>query len=167
MKRNLAMHILFRMNFVIFLFIQPALVFRGKGLREKYRHNYSSLQITGMRLIRSFKYALNGIKQCFISEHNFRIHVGFAVIAIIFAAFFRVSIAEWVAVGFCIAFVIVMEMLNTAIEKLCDVVHPDAHPDIKKVKDIAAGAVLVAAVLSAVTGVVIFVPKIISFIKDV
>lgn len=165
MKQNLGMHILFRMNFVIFLFVQPALVFGRKGLRKKFRNNYSSLQITGMRLIRSFEFAVNGIKQCFISEPNFRIHFGFAVTAIIFAAFFQVSIAEWIAVGFCIAFVIVMEMLNTAIEKLCDVVHPGIHPGIKKVKDIAAGAVLVAAVFSAVTGLIIFVPKIIIYLK--
>lgn len=120
-----------------------------------------------MRLIKSFEFAVNGIKQCFISEPNFRMHFGLAVIAMIFAAFFQVSIAEWVVVGFCIAFVIVMEMLNTAIEKLCDVVHPDIHPGIKKVKDIAAGAVLVAAVFSVITGLIIFVPKIIGFIKDV
>lgn len=165
MKQNLRMHILFRMNFLIFLFIQPALIFKVKGLRKKYRNNYSSLQTTGMRLIQSFKYALNGIKQCFISEPNFRIHFLLAVIAIIFAFLFQVSIAEWVAVGFCIAFVVVMEMMNTAIEKLCDVVHPEIHPGIKKVKDIAAGAVLVAAVFSAVTGLVIFVPKIIIYLK--
>lgn len=118
-----------------------------------------------MRLIRSFGFALNGIKQCFVSEPNFRIHSGLAVVAIIFAVLFRVSIAEWIVVGFCIAFVIVMEMLNTAIEKLCDVVHPDVHPGIKKVKDIAAGAVLVAAIFSAITGLIIFVPKIIIYLK--
>lgn len=119
-----------------------------------------------MRLIKSFGFALNGIKKCFISEPNFKIHFLLAVIAIILAFLFRVSTAEWIAVGFCIAFVIVMEMLNTAIEKLCDVVHPDFHPGIKKVKDIAAGAVLVAAVFSAVTGLIIFVPKIIEYLKS-
>lgn len=118
-----------------------------------------------MRLIRSFGFALKGIKQCFISEANFRIHFLLALVVIIFAVFFQISTAEWIAVGFCIAFVIVMEMLNTAIEKLCDVVHPDVQAGIKKVKDIAAGAVLVAAVFSAVTGLIIFVPKIIDYFK--
>ncbi len=118
-----------------------------------------------MRLIRSFGFALNGIKHCFISELHFRIHLGLAFVAIVFSAFFRVSIAEWIAVCFCITFVIVMEMLNTAIEKLCDVVQPGIHPSIKKVKDIAAGAVLIAAVFSAVTGLIIFVPKIITYLK--
>jgi diacylglycerol kinase len=60
-----------------------------------------------------------------------------------------------------------MEMLNTAIEKLCDVVHKEIHPGIKKVKDIAAGAVLIAAFCSVITGAVIFLPKIIHFIKSI
>jgi len=120
-----------------------------------------------MRLIKSFAFALHGIKQCFVSEPNFRIHFGFAFIAIAAAVFFQVTIAEWIAVGFCIAFVMVMEMMNTAIEKFCDVVHPDIHPEIKNVKDIAAGAVLLAAVFSVVTGLIIFIPKIIIYIKNV
>jgi diacylglycerol kinase len=57
-------------------------------------------------------------------------------------------------------------MINTAIEKLCDVVHKDFHPQIKIIKDMAAGAVLIAAISSLITGVVIFVPKIIFFIKS-
>jgi diacylglycerol kinase len=69
-------------------------------------------------------------------------------------------------IGFCIAFVISMEMLNTAIEKLCDVVHKELHPDIKRVKDIAAGAVLVSAIFSLMTGLIIFLPKIILYFKS-
>ena len=58
-----------------------------------------------------------------------------------------------------------MEMINTAIEKLCDVVHLEQHPLIKKVKDIAAGAVLVSAVFSLITAAIIFLPKIITYFK--
>lgn len=119
-----------------------------------------------MRLIRSFAFAWNGIKQCFITELNFRIHFLLAFGAMILSAFFCVSSLEWIAVGLCIAFVMVMEMLNTAMEKLCDVVHPDRHPGIKTVKDITAGAVLVAALCSAVTGLVIFLPKIIGYVQS-
>ena len=74
---------------------------------------------------------------------------------------------EWIAIGFCIAFVIAMEMLNTAIEKLCDVVHQEVHPGIKKVKDIAAGAVLISAIFSLITGLIIFLPKIIMYFKSI
>jgi diacylglycerol kinase len=89
------------------------------------------------------------------------------MVALLFSIVLKISAIEWIAVGFCIAFVITMEMLNTAIEKLCDVVHKEMHPGIKKVKDIAAGAVLVAAFFSAITGAVIFLPKIINLIKSI
>jgi diacylglycerol kinase len=118
-----------------------------------------------MKLIKSFGYALTGIKSCFASEPNFRIHFVAAVVAVIFSLLFTISATEWIAVGFCIAFVITMEMMNTAIEKLCDVVHKEPHPGIKKVKDIAAGAVLVSACFSLVTAAIIFLPKIIMYLK--
>jgi diacylglycerol kinase len=120
-----------------------------------------------MKLIKSFAYAWNGIRSCFDSEPNFRIHSVLAIFVLILSIVLNISAIEWIAVGFCIAFVITMEMLNTAIEKLCDVVHQDLHPGIKKVKDIAAGAVLVSAIFSAVTGLVIFLPKIIVLLKSI
>lgn len=118
-----------------------------------------------MKLVRSFSYAWAGIISCFRSETNFRIHFVAAIIAIICSILLRISATEWIVVGFCIAFVVAMEMLNTAIEKLCDVVHKELHPGIKKVKDIAAGAVLVSAVFSLITGCIIFLPKMITYLK--
>ena len=119
-----------------------------------------------MKLIKSFAFALNGLKACFCSETNFKIHLLFAAIAVSFGIGFKISDTQWLAIIFCIASVIALEMLNTAIEKLCDVVHKDFHPEIKKVKDISAGAVLVAAVCSLIVGAVIFVPKIIIYIQS-
>ena len=119
-----------------------------------------------MKLIKSFGYAWAGIKSCFQSEPNLKIHSALTIVALIFSIVFNISAIEWVAVCFCIAFVITMEMLNTAIEKLCDVVHKEMHPGIKKVKDIAAGAVLLAAVCSFVIAVIIFLPKIIALLKS-
>jgi diacylglycerol kinase (ATP) len=118
-------------------------------------------------MIKSFGYAWSGIRYCFQSEPNFRIHSVLAIVVLVFSIVFKISAIEWIAVCFCIAFVLVMEMFNTAIEKLCDVVHKEVHPGIKKVKDIAAGAVLVAAFFSLITGAVIFLPKIINFIKSI
>ena len=117
-----------------------------------------------MKLIKSFAYAWAGIRSCFQSEKNFRIHSALSIIVLVFSIVFKISTIEWMAVCFCIAFVIIMEMLNTAIEKLCNVVHKEMHPGIKRVKDMAAGAVLVAAFFSLITGIVIFMPKIISLI---
>jgi diacylglycerol kinase len=121
---------------------------------------------SGRKIIKSFAFAWNGLKICFISETNFKVHLLLAIIAVSFGIGFSISGTEWLALLFCIAFVLVMEMMNTAIEKLCDVVHKDFHPGIKKVKDIAAGAVLVAATGALITGLFIFLPKIIISIKS-
>jgi len=118
-----------------------------------------------MKLIKSFIYAWTGLRSCFRSEPNFRIHFMAAIVAIVFSVLFNLAATEWIAIGFCIALVITMEMINTAIEKLCDVVHKEQHPAIKKVKDIAAGAVLLSAAFSLMTAAIIFLPKIIMYFK--
>lgn len=118
-----------------------------------------------MKIIKSFSFAWHGLQTCFTSETNFKIHILFAAIATVFGFVLKISAAEWLAIIFCIALVIAMEMINTAIEKLCDVVQKEVHPQIKKVKDIAAGAVMLAACSSLLVGVIIFLPKIIVYIK--
>jgi diacylglycerol kinase len=118
------------------------------------------------KILRSFVFAFNGLKICFTAEANFKIHLLFATAALLLGIVFKIAAAEWFAVIISIAFVAAMEMMNTAIEKLCDVVHKDIHSGIKKVKDIAAGAVLLAAVCSFVIAVIIFLPKIIALIKS-
>ena len=75
---------------------------------------------------------------------------------------FQIDAMEWMVILLCITAVLTLEMINTAIEKLCDVVHPGYHPQIKVIKDIAAGAVLLAAVGSVIAGAIIFLPKIIA-----
>jgi len=119
------------------------------------------------KTIKSIRYAFAGLRSCFDSEPNLRIHFGATIVVLILSIVCNISANEWIAVCFCIAFVISMEMLNTAIEKLCDVVHKELHPGIKKVKDIAAGAVLVSALFSVTTGAIIFLPKIINLIKSI
>jgi undecaprenol kinase/diacylglycerol kinase (ATP) len=120
-----------------------------------------------MKLLRSFGYAFAGIRSCFRSELNFRIHAALMIIVLILSLVCKISAREWIAVCFCIAFVIVMEMFNTAVEKLCDVVHKEVHPGIKKVKDISAGAVLISALFSLITGAIILLPKIINLVKSI
>lgn len=120
-----------------------------------------------MKWLSPFKYAFAGIRSCFVSELNFRMHSLFAFIALLLSYVLTISAIEWIAVCFCIAFVVTIEILNTAVEKLCDIVHKEMHPGIKKVKDMAAGAVLVAAIFSVITGAVIFLPKLYHFIYTV
>ena len=112
------------------------------------------------RLI-SFKYAINGIKILFREEPNAKIHL-FVTICVLIAGFaFRISGGEWMAVILCIGLVIALEAINSAIENLADFVSPEKNETIKKVKDLAAGAVLIGAVAAAVVGVIVFLPKII------
>jgi diacylglycerol kinase len=118
-----------------------------------------------MKIVRSFGFALEGIKRCFITEINFKIHIGFSIAALLLGWVLKISIAEWGEIIFCIGLVLSMEMMNTAIEALCNIVHQPFHPAIKKVKDIAAGAVLLVAVSSFIIAIVILLPKIIAFIK--
>lgn len=118
-----------------------------------------------MKLFRSFGFALNGLKTCFASETNFKIHVFLGIIVLLLSAGFAISSVEWMIVIICMALVIAMEILNTAIEKLCNLVHKEFHPGIKTVKDMAAGAVLISAVASLIAGGIIFLPKIILYIK--
>jgi len=93
--------------------------------------------------------------------------VSCAVVAILMGIGLNITAMEWMIVSICIAMVVFAELVNTALEKLADVVQKDHHPEIKLVKDIAAGAVLVLAIASLVTGSIIFLPKIIIFIKSI
>ncbi len=94
------------------------------------------------------------------SERNGKIQAGVSVIALITALYFHLSTVEWILMFFCIGAVITLELVNTALEHLCNLVHNEYHPAIKIIKDVAAGAVLFASIISAIIGLIIFLPKI-------
>jgi len=98
--------------------------------------------------IRSFKFAIQGLVVAFNGELNLRFHCIAALLVVSAAIYFDLPAIEWIALCFAIAFVITSELINTALEYLCDVVSPEQNPKIKKVKDIAAGAVLVATFIA-------------------
>ena len=116
------------------------------------------------RIIRSGRYAWNGIKYCCCNEKNFRVQ--FLIAGIIFSSgfYFRISSNDWILILFCSSFVLSLEMINTAIDKLSDRVSQEIDPVIKQVKDIAAGAVLVSSAISLIGGILIFLPKIKSLV---
>lgn len=116
------------------------------------------------RLVKSFAFAMNGIRLCFAREPNFRIHAAFTLLVTAGGYLLHISPQEWVCVLLCTGAVVCMEMLNTALEQLCDLVQREKHPVIGTVKDIAAGAVLVSAVVAFTCGIIIFLPKIIRLI---
>jgi len=107
----------------------------------------------------SFRFAWEGIYKFFSREHNARIHLA-ATVAVVFAAWkFSISRNEIISLVIVIGFVWVSEIFNTAIEKIMDFISPQRHPEVKFIKDMAAAAVLIAALVALLTGCLIFIPK--------
>ncbi|WP_082233799.1 diacylglycerol kinase family protein [Halobacillus massiliensis] len=106
-----------------------------------------------------FNHAFNGVKQVYRKEGNFKIHSVSAVLVVIFSYGLNISLLEWALVITMIVIVMALEMINTSIERIMDFLSPDRHPLVGEIKDIAAGAVLIAATGAAVVGCLIFIPK--------
>ena len=107
-----------------------------------------------------FIYAIKGIFHAIKYERNIKLHLIGAISVITAGLYFHISYYEWFVILLCIAGVISTEMLNTAIEKLCDFINPTYNQNIKIIKDVSAGAVLIISMISAIIGVIIFLPKI-------
>lgn len=114
----------------------------------------------------SFSHAYDGLKIAFSEEANFRIHIVFSVLSIASGYFFRISTHEWMAVILSIGLVLSLEIINTAIENVADFIHPEKHTQIKRIKDLSAGAVLVGAVTALIIGLFIFIPKALTLIQN-
>jgi diacylglycerol kinase len=116
--------------------------------------------------IQSFRFAVNGILFCMRNETNFRLQL-FAAAAAVAAGFAAsVSAGEWLCICLCITAVLAAEAFNTAIEKLCNLYSAAYNPQIKIIKDVAAGAVLLVAFGGLITGSIIFLPRIYGYCKN-
>jgi diacylglycerol kinase len=113
-----------------------------------------------MRVIKSFGWAFNGLIDCILHEKNFRIQYIVALLVVIAGIILSLSVTEWMIILLSFAVVLSFEIINSAIEKLCDLVSPDFNLTIKKVKDMSASAVLLSAIISFMIGCIIFLPKI-------
>jgi diacylglycerol kinase len=112
------------------------------------------------KAIRSFRYAGMGIFGLFRYENNARIHLIACIVVIITGIILKISAIEWCIIVMSVGLVWSAEAMNTAIEKLADVVSPEYNPGIKDVKDLAAAGVLILAGSAVIAGCVIFIPKI-------
>ena len=110
--------------------------------------------------IKSFKYAFGGIFTLLKSEHNAWIHLVATIVVLSAGFILEINRYEWMIIVACIASVFSLEAINTAIEGLADVVQPEKDDRIKRIKDLAAGAVLIAALASIIIAGLIFIPKI-------
>ncbi|HRG26597.1 MAG TPA: diacylglycerol kinase family protein [Chitinophagales bacterium] len=111
--------------------------------------------------ITSFAAAFKGLFYLLKKERHFIIHIVIMLLVIIAGFYFHLSQTEWVTLCLTFGLVICAEAFNTAIEKLCDVVHPEYHKSIGLIKDIAAAGVLFAAIIAIIIGCLLFIPKII------
>jgi diacylglycerol kinase len=111
-----------------------------------------------MKILQAFRYAARGILMFFRSERNGAIQLIIAVSTLMAGVFLHISTQDWIHVIMCIGAVFTAEMLNTALEKLCDMIRPEQDPRVRDIKDLAAGAVLVTAIASAAIGGMIFLP---------
>ncbi len=111
-------------------------------------------------LFKAFGHAFNGLSRFIRTDRNGRIHFSISLLVCIAGFYFRISHTEWMLLLLCFPVVLGLEMMNHAIEKLCDTVHPGQHPYIKTVKDVAAAGVLFASIIASVIGCIVFIPKI-------
>ena len=107
---------------------------------------------------RSFRFAARGVVVLLRSQHNAWIHAAASVAVVGLGLFVGLSRLEWCLVVLAMTAVWTAEAVNTAFEALCDVASPEPHPVVERAKDVAAGAVLLAAVGAAVVGVLVFGP---------
>lgn len=114
--------------------------------------------------LKSFTYAFHGLRVLIKEEHNARIHL-FATVCVVAAGIlFKISLMEWVAVVFAIGLVFSFEIINTSVEHIANFICPERDDRIKRIKDLAAAAVLVSAITAAVIGLIVFIPKIIELL---
>jgi diacylglycerol kinase len=111
------------------------------------------------KMLRSFGYAFEGLLALFRYENNARFHLLVAIGVLLAGIGFDVDSKEWALIALAIGGVWAAEAFNTALEKLCDLVSPDFHPQIKTIKDLAAAGVLVVSGVALVIGVLVFGEK--------
>ena len=110
------------------------------------------------KFIAGFKYAFSGLWYALRTQRNMRVHVCIAILAILMGIVLHISTVEFALVFVAITGVFIAEMFNTVFELCIDLASPDYHPLAKIAKDVAAGAVLLSALLSIVIGLFVFVP---------
>lgn len=108
------------------------------------------------RIIRSFGYAFKGLFKAFYEEQNLRIQAIASLVVIVLGIYFQISRGEWILLTLAIALVLVAEVINSAVERITDVLKPRINSYVKEIKDIMAAAVLLSSIAAAVVGWLIF-----------
>jgi len=114
------------------------------------------------KFFHSFTYPIKGLKYAYRNEQNLAVDVGISLLVLIAGVIFKLEKTEWLVVILTIGAVISLELINTAIEAVVDMVTEEYHPLAKVAKDTSAAAVFVIAIVAAIVGLIIFLPKVIS-----
>lgn len=120
------------------------------------------MKLSFKRLLKSLSNAFHGIKYTF-SQQNFFLMLLMAIGTLILAFWLRISYFEWLIIIFLIGSILSLEMLNTVLERTLDFLEPYISDKIKMIKDLIAGAVLIACLTAIILGFIIFLPKILMF----
>jgi len=110
------------------------------------------------RLLKSFTYAFRGLFKTLREEQNLQIQSIAGLVVIILGWYFRIEVEEWLILILVIGLVILMEIINSAIERITDVLKPRLDSYVKEIKDIMAAAVMLASVIAIIVGLIIFLP---------
>ena len=111
------------------------------------------------KFLKSFVYAFNGLSYAFKTQLNFRLHCFATVVVVLLGLYTKLNLVEWLFVTISTAVVMVLELVNTAIEKIVDFISPQQNPKAGVIKDVAAAAVLVASIMAMTVGLIIFASK--------
>lgn len=117
-----------------------------------------------MKIIKSFSFAFEGLRTAFKQEANFKVHVIISIVVTVAAILLRFNTIEWLILLLTIALVIILELVNTSLETIVNLVEPDIKEQAKIAKDISAAAVLISAGVSITVGLALFAPKIIALV---
>lgn len=116
------------------------------------------------RFVRSLRHAMHGLAHAFVVENNFRIHSIIAIFVLLLTAVLRVSRTESVTIIMVIASVLVLELVNTIVERFADLLEPRVHPYVHVIKDLMAASVVIAAGAALVVGMLIFWPYVVKLL---
>lgn len=114
---------------------------------------------------RSFTYAWQGIKTAIKQEPNFRIHTVFVLLTYSLAYILGFNPYEWIILVLVSGVVVVLELINTALESVVNIVSPEIRDEAKKAKDVSAAAVLISALMASIIGLFLFVPKLLALVN--
>ncbi len=134
---------------------------RGKVKKESVSSKKSN------NIFQSFGYAFEGVGDALRAVRNLRVHLFFTLLVVLGGKFFGISKTEYFICLLFVALVISLELVNTAIEEVVDLASPEINPIAKRSKDVAASAVLFSAAIAFIVGIMIFLPKVIIYVRGI